>query len=102
VDLGTLTVPGEGDFDEWLRTPSMRCGLYVLAAGGVDGQAPHAEDEVYVVLAGAATVDIDGRRTAVRKGSFVYVGAGVPHRFVDVTEDLHLLVVFGGAVVSPA
>lgn len=76
----------------------MRCGTYVLSAGTADTQSPHAEDEVYVVLAGTATVDVDGRRTAVREGSFVYVAAGVEHRFVEVTERLVLLVVFGGAV----
>jgi mannose-6-phosphate isomerase-like protein (cupin superfamily) len=97
VDLRALGSLSPGTYDEWIRTPSMRCGTYVLDVGATDAQSPHAEDEVYVVLAGAATVDVNGRRTPVREGSFVYVAAGVEHRFVDVTERLELLVVFGGA-----
>ena len=98
VGLRTLLSLPAGEYDEWVRTPSMRCGTYVLAAGATDTQSPHDEDEVYVVLDGAATVEVDGRRTPVTRGSFVYVAAGVDHRFVDVTETLTLLVVFGGPV----
>jgi mannose-6-phosphate isomerase-like protein (cupin superfamily) len=98
VDLHTLLSVPPGTYDEWVRTPSMRCGTYVLGAGATDTQSPHDEDEVYVVLAGAGTVEVDGRRTPVQQGSLVYVAAGVDHRFVDVTEQLTLLVVFGGAV----
>lgn len=97
VDLRTLLSLPAGEYDEWVRTPSMRCGTYVLAAGAADTQSPHEEDEVYVVLAGAATVEVEGRRTPVGQGSLVYVAAGADHRFVDVTEQLTLLVVFGGA-----
>ena len=32
----------------------MSVGLYVLPAGGVDGQSPHTEDEIYVLLPAAA------------------------------------------------
>ena len=32
---------------EFLRVPSLSAGLYVLPAGGVDRQRPHAEDEIY-------------------------------------------------------
>ena len=38
--------------------------------------------------------EVDGTRTAVRPGSVAYVPRRVPHRFVDVTEDLEVAVVF--------
>ena len=79
---------------EFLRVASLSAGLYVLPAGGVDPQSPHAEDEVYVVLRGRARVTVGGEVDEVRPGDTVYVPAGVPHRFHDIAEELHLLVVF--------
>ena len=79
---------------EAVRSGALSAGIYRLAAGAADGQSPHDEDEVYVVTAGRAELDIDGTRTAVRPGSVAYVPSRVPHRFVDVTEDLEVAVVF--------
>ena len=39
---------------EFLRSPSLSVGLYVLPKGAADQQNPHTEDEVYYVLAGSA------------------------------------------------
>ena len=84
-------------YDEFLRVPSMSLGIYHLAAGAVDPQAPHTEDEVYVVLDGEATIrgGSEGRR--IRPGSSVYVAAGVEHRFRSITQALTVLVYFAPA-----
>ncbi|MFI7099001.1 cupin domain-containing protein [Streptomyces sp. NPDC050161] len=79
---------------EFLRGPTMSVGLYTLAAGGQDPQQPHAEDELYIVLAGRAVVHAGGASRPVGPGSLVYVPAEVPHRFTDITEDLRVAVVF--------
>ena len=42
-----------GRWNEWVRTATLSSGVYRLPAGGVDDQSPHAQDEVYVVTAGA-------------------------------------------------
>ena len=81
-------------YEEVLRVAALSAGVYTLPAGSEDRQSPHREDEVYAVLAGRGSVDIAGDREAVAPGSLVYVPAGVPHRFVDITEDLEVLVVF--------
>ena len=81
-------------YQEFLRVPAMSAGLYALPAGGVDGQRPHAEDEVYVVVAGRARVTVGESTSDVEPGTTVYVPAQVPHRFHDITEDLRLVVVF--------
>ena len=86
-------VPAE-PWAEVVRSGSLSAGVYRVAAGAADGQSPHDEDEVYVVTAGRAELDVDGTRTAVRPGSVAYVPSRVPHRFVDVTEDLEVAVVF--------
>jgi mannose-6-phosphate isomerase-like protein (cupin superfamily) len=79
---------------EFLRCDSMSAGLYALPSGGVDEQSPHDEDEVYVVLKGCACVTVGDKTDSVDEGSVVYVPAKVAHRFHDIAEDLHLLVVF--------
>lgn len=85
---------GGDRYTEIVRSAALSAGVYRLAAGAPDGQSPHAQDEVYVVTAGAADLEVAGRRTAVRPGSVAYVPSRVPHRFVDVTDDLEVAVVF--------
>lgn len=81
-------------YDESFKTSEFRGGTYVLRAGATDPQKPHTEDEAYLVMSGRATFDLDGKRSAVRQGHVILVPAGVPHRFVDIAEDLTLFVLF--------
>ena len=82
---------------EFLRESSMSIGLYILPAGGVDPQSPHNEDEVYVVLNGRSQIMVDGEDRPVQKGSIVFVGKHVDHRFHSIEEDLEILVFFAPA-----
>jgi mannose-6-phosphate isomerase-like protein (cupin superfamily) len=82
---------------EFLRRPELSVGLYVLPAGGVDGQTSHNEDEVYVVVSGSATLTVGTETTAVREGSVAFVAKHVDHRFTDVTGDFRTLVFFAPA-----
>jgi mannose-6-phosphate isomerase-like protein (cupin superfamily) len=87
---------------EFQHSADLSTGLYVLSAGGVDRQQSHTEDEIYYVLAGHARIAVGSDDAPVQSGSIVFVGAGVPHRFHDITEELALLVVFGPAEASRA
>ena len=78
----------------FLERPTLRTGLYVLPAGGEDGQSPHRTDEVYYVLSGRAKIRVEGETRAVSTGSVIFVKAEAEHRFVDIEEDIHLLVFF--------
>ena len=82
---------------EFLRVPSLSAGLYALPAGGVDPQKPHAEDEVYYVISGRASIRVADEDRQVEPGTVVYVEAGVEHRFHSITEDLTVLVFFAPA-----
>lgn len=82
---------------EFLRISEMSSGLYVLAAGEVDPQHPHREDEIYVVLSGAARFTGAGETTTVGPGSVIFVPALEEHRFHDITERLEVVVVFAPA-----
>lgn len=78
----------------FLDLPTLRCGLYVLAAGAEDGQSPHETDEVYYTLSGKAKIEVEGELRPVETGSVIYVQAHAQHRFVDIERELRLLVFF--------
>lgn len=93
--LDTLMAEQAGQaYREFLRVPVMSLGLFAVGPGHVDRQQPHEQDEVYLVVAGRAVLDIAGSRMPVAAGSIAYLPAGEPHRFVDVTEDLRVVAVF--------
>ena len=87
---------------EFLRVPQLSCGIYTLAAGETDTQSTHDEDEVYLALAGRASLIVDGEETELAQGSIVYVPADTPHEFTKIEEDLSLLVFFGSGGPSGA
>ncbi len=79
---------------QFINAGTLSLGLYVLAAGSADTQSPHAEDEIYYVVTGRGVIDVAGQRRRVQQGSIVFVGKEVDHRFVDIEEDLSILVFF--------
>ena len=101
---GVWTAPAgaANDWVEHLRVPDLSVGTYCIPAGGLDDQHPHAEDEIYVVTAGRARIVTPEGEADVAPGAVIFVPAGEEHRFVDVTEDLALLVVVGPAYGSRA
>lgn len=94
ADLLVRQLAADRPYLEFVRSESMSIGLYVLDAGATDGQSPHREDEVYVVLAGRSRFTAGDQAREVAPGDTIYVAAGVPHRFHDITERLELIVVF--------
>jgi len=92
----------DGPYLEFLRVPDMSAGLYVLEAGAMDRQLPHAEDEIYAVISGSGRLRVDGDDVAVEPGTIAFVAAGVEHRFRDIRDRLTILVVFGPAERSRA
>jgi mannose-6-phosphate isomerase-like protein (cupin superfamily) len=82
----------------FLESSTLSTGLYELAAGEPDRQSPHDRDEVYYVIRGRARLQLAADELSVQPGTVIYVRAGVEHRFVDIAEDLSVLVFFAGAV----
>jgi mannose-6-phosphate isomerase-like protein (cupin superfamily) len=99
---GRFTAGVRTHWVEHLRTADLSVGTYSIPVGAVDEQTPHTEDEIYVVMAGRAALVDDGGRVEIRAGDTIFVAAGVEHRFVDVIEDLALVVVFAPAEYSRA
>src|SRR3954467_1926125 len=82
-----------GGYEVVHESPGLQLGVYVLVAPEPDRQQPHADDEVYVVLEGRGTLDIDGERVELREGHAAFVPARTPHQFVGY-ENLSVLVIF--------
>ena len=80
---------------EFIRKPTLSCVVYRLPAGCKDMQAPHPEDEVYVVLEGKAKLKIDDKIYEISRDSILYVRATSAHSFFDIEEDLTVLAIFG-------
>ena len=84
---------GNGGYEVVLSTPGLELGVYVLIAPEPDRQQPHEWDEVYFVLDGRGTLNVEGEEIPVEPGQAVFVKAGAAHRFTGY-EGLSLLVVF--------
>ena len=82
---------------EFLRIPAMSAGVYTLAAGSVDPQKPHREDEMYYVVRGRARMRVHSEDRRVSAGSVIFVAAKAEHRFYDIEEELVVLVFFAPA-----
>ncbi len=81
----------------FLTVPTLRTGLYALAAGAVDRQQPHDKDEVYYVVQGRSAMTIDEDEYTIKAGDVIFVAANAEHRFHDIEEDLQLIVFFSEA-----
>jgi mannose-6-phosphate isomerase-like protein (cupin superfamily) len=84
---------GTGGYEIVHRSSGLELGVYVLVAPEADRQAPHEDDEVYVVLEGRGTLEVEGEQVELREGHAVFVPAGAEHRFVGY-EQLSVLVIF--------
>jgi mannose-6-phosphate isomerase-like protein (cupin superfamily) len=84
---------GSGGYEIVHESPGLEIGVYVLVAPEPDRQQPHADDEVYVVLEGSGTLDVEGTSVQLREGHAAFVPAGADHRFTGY-ERLSLLVIF--------
>jgi mannose-6-phosphate isomerase-like protein (cupin superfamily) len=89
-----------GGYEIVHESPGMEVGVYVLVAPEPDRQQPHDRDELYIVLEGRGTLEIEGERVDLKDGEASFVPAGAEHRFVGY-EGLSVLVIFAGDRSSP-
>lgn len=95
ADLMKKVDGNEPRFFEYLRIPSLSSAIYRLPAGAKDMQAPHLEDEVYMVVAGRARLRIGEKDHDISEGTILYVRATEEHSFFDIEEDLTVIAFFG-------
>lgn len=61
-----------------------------------DPQTPHTRDEIYVVAKGAAVLVTGTERRPAPTGTFLFVAAGHPHHFEEISPDFAVWVMFYG------
>jgi mannose-6-phosphate isomerase-like protein (cupin superfamily) len=76
-------------YREFLRRPGFSTGMYLLPAGSQDAQHPHSADEVYIVQ-----LEVEGETIDVGPGDVISVDRGRDHHFLNISEDLAVLVIF--------
>ena len=77
-----------------LNRDTVEVGLY--APVGKDPQQPHDRDECYMILEGEGRVRMGDETVPFGPGDFLFVPAGVPHRFVDFDDSFKAWVIFYG------
>jgi mannose-6-phosphate isomerase-like protein (cupin superfamily) len=83
---------GDGYAPEVLRSDLLSVGLYILAAGAIDDQTPHGEDEVYYTVSGRGALRVGAQDHPVNPGTLLFVPAKEVHFFHDISEELVLVV----------
>src|SRR5687767_4245119 len=63
-----------------------------------DKQKPHDRDEVYIVISGHGEFLCGDNTYTFEAGDFLFVPAGVVHRFVNFSDDFSTWVIFYGPV----
>ncbi|HVM69437.1 MAG TPA: cupin domain-containing protein [Gaiellaceae bacterium] len=86
-------VAAGGGYEVVHESPGLEIGVYVLVAPEPDRQQPHEDDEVYIVLEGRGTLEVEGVATPLEEGGGIFVPAGADHRFTGY-EQLSALVIF--------
>jgi mannose-6-phosphate isomerase-like protein (cupin superfamily) len=86
-------VAAGGGYEVVHESAGLELGVYVLVAPEPDRQQPHDDDEVYVVLQGRGTLEVEGELFELQEGQATFVRAGAEHRFVGY-EQLAVLVIF--------
>ena len=93
IEATKMRLAADGGYQIIHESAGLEIGVYVLVAPKPDHQQPHDDDEVYVVLEGRGTLDIEGEQIDLREGHAVFVPAGAKHQFVGY-ERMTGLVIF--------
>jgi mannose-6-phosphate isomerase-like protein (cupin superfamily) len=93
TDVNERLKASGGGYEIVHESPGLEVGVYVLVAPEPDRQQPHEDDEIYVVLEGTGTLEVEGTQIELHGGQAAFVAARAEHRFTSY-ESLSLLVVF--------
>jgi hypothetical protein len=98
--LAALGGAQDGTYVKLFAEPALDIALY--KPDRTDPQTPHLRDEIYVIAAGSGRFIQAEEGRAFGPGDLFFVPKGVPHRFVDFTDDFSTWVIFFGPVPAGA
>jgi mannose-6-phosphate isomerase-like protein (cupin superfamily) len=94
AEVRTRLESHDGGWEVVHESPNLEVGVLVRIAPTPDPPVRHTADEVYVVLAGEATLEAEGESRRLKPGDTAFVALGKEHHFVDY-ERISVLVLFG-------
>ena len=74
-----------------MDTPTMAVGIINLKKDQKDTQQPHTSDEIYYVISGKGTIEIDGIKNEVNAGKIIYIPKKIHHSFDAISNELIVL-----------
>ena len=93
-DLARRLEKEGGYFLDFLKVRDLEAGIIVLHPGQEDTQEPHSADELYYVIEGTGFIELGKSAKPVKKGSIIFVPAGLHHKFYGNKEDMVVLYMF--------
>jgi quercetin dioxygenase-like cupin family protein len=92
-DLDTIlsNFPKSEYFIDVVNTPNIGVGLINLKKNQKDTQQPHDSDEIYYIIRGTGTLDIDGSMNTIVPGKIIYIPKKIPHFFHATSNELIIL-----------
>ncbi len=90
------SIPGLAGERSTLVLKQGTCDVKLAMPVPPNEQAPHTQDEIYVVVGGRGVLMHDDRREPFENGDLLFVAAGVEHRFEDFSPDFAVWRVFYG------
>jgi mannose-6-phosphate isomerase-like protein (cupin superfamily) len=93
AEVRTRLESHDGGWEVVHESPNLEVGVLVRIAPTPDPPVRHTADEVYVVLAGEATLEAEGESRRLKPGDTAFVALGKEHHFVDY-ERISVLVLF--------
>ncbi|ERH08122.1 MAG: cupin domain protein [Halonotius sp. J07HN4] len=91
-----LSEEEEGE-NEVLRKDSFSLQVMRFETGDEDPMHAHAEDEIYHIDAGSATLVTEDESVEVDPGDVVHLGPGTEHQFTDFDDEFVVTVMYAPA-----
>ena len=91
IDTFLSNFPKFRYFIDIMNTSTMEIGLIKLKKDQEDTQQPHVSDEIYYVISGSGTIEIDGIRNEVNPGKIIYIPKRIRNSFHAISNELVIL-----------
>ena len=91
IDKFLSNIPKSQYFIDVINTSTMEVGIINLKKEQEDTQQPHISDEIYYVISGSGTIEIDGIKKEVNPGKIIYIPKRIRHSFHANSNELVIL-----------
>lgn len=91
IDTFLSNIPKSQYFIDIINTSTMEVGIINLKKEQEDTQQPHISDEIYYVISGSGTIEMDGIKKEVNPGKIIYIPKRIRHSFHANSNELVIL-----------